>query len=88
MLRYDNWFDHQKDGKFLHKWEGPFLILKKYDNGSYLLQDLSGKVHRTRVNGWRLKPYIQRDEVHDYEGLQNDEELGTLFEPEFDGLGA
>ena len=24
VLRYDNRFDHRKDGKFLHKWEGPF----------------------------------------------------------------
>ena len=24
VLRYDNQFDHRKDGKFLHKWEGPF----------------------------------------------------------------
>ena len=38
--------------------------------------------------GWRLKPYFQRNQVYEYEGLQNDEELGTLFEPESDGLGA
>ena len=44
VLRYDNPYDHRKDGKFFHKWEGPFHILKKYDNGSYQLLDLSGKV--------------------------------------------
>ena len=38
--------------------DGPFQIIRKYDDGSYLLQDLSGKVHKTRVNGWRLKPYF------------------------------
>ena len=25
-----------------------------------MLQDLSGKVHKTRVNGWRLKPYFSQ----------------------------
>ena len=40
--------------------DGPFEIIQKYDNGSYLLQDLSGKVHKTRVNGWRLKPYFSQ----------------------------
>ena len=35
VLRYDNRFDNQKHGKLLEKWEGPFLVLKKYNNGSY-----------------------------------------------------
>ena len=39
---------------------GPFKIIQKYDNGSYLLQDLSGKVHKTSANGWRLKPYFSQ----------------------------
>ena len=57
VLRYDNRFDTRKDGKFLFRWEGPFLVTKKFKNGSYRLQDIDGKVHRTRTNGWRLKPY-------------------------------
>ena len=40
VLRYDNRFDYRKDGKLLAKWEGPFLILRKYANGSYQLQDV------------------------------------------------
>lgn len=60
VLRYDNRLDNRKDKKFLQRWEGPFLIKNKYSNGSYQLQDLSGKVHKTRVNGCRLKPYFQR----------------------------
>ena len=75
MLRYDNRFDHRKDGKFLHKWEGPFGILKRYDNGSYQLQDISGKVHHTRVNGWHLKPYFQRIEASVDEGFLDEREL-------------
>ena len=60
VLRYDNRFDTRKDKKFMPRWEGPYLILKKHSNGSYRLRDISGKVHKTRVNGWRLKPYFQR----------------------------
>ncbi|MCO5604628.1 hypothetical protein L7F22_058798 [Adiantum nelumboides] len=60
ILRYDNRFDTRKDKKFMNRWEGPFLVYKKYTNGSYRLQDISGKLHKTRVNGWRLKPFFQR----------------------------
>ncbi|MCO5564550.1 hypothetical protein L7F22_018214 [Adiantum nelumboides] len=60
VLRYDNRFDTRKDKQFMPKWEGPYVIRKKYTNGSYRLQDISGKLHKTRVNGWKLKPYFQR----------------------------
>ncbi|MCO5568231.1 hypothetical protein L7F22_021927 [Adiantum nelumboides] len=60
VLRYDNHFDNKKDKKFLSRWEGPFLIRKKYSNGSYQLQKINGRLHKTRLNGWRLKPYFQR----------------------------
>ena len=60
VLRYDNRFDTRKDKKFMPRWEGPFIILKHYANGSYKLMDATGKLHKTRVNGWRLKPYFQR----------------------------
>ena len=60
VLRYDSRFDNRKDGKFLYRWEGPFVVLKKYDNGSYRLQDTDGKMHQTRINGRRLKPYHTR----------------------------
>ncbi|MCO5579059.1 hypothetical protein L7F22_032911 [Adiantum nelumboides] len=60
VLRYENLIDTRKDKKFMNRLEGPFLIYKKYTNGSYTLQDISGKLHKTRVNGWRLKPFFQR----------------------------
>ncbi|MCO5589433.1 hypothetical protein L7F22_043400 [Adiantum nelumboides] len=60
VLRYDNRFDTRKDKKFMNRWEGPFFIYKKYTNGSYRLQDISGKLHKTRANGWHLKPFFQR----------------------------
>ncbi|MCO5611156.1 hypothetical protein L7F22_065406 [Adiantum nelumboides] len=58
VLRYNNRFDTRKDTKFMPRWEGPYVIRKKYTNGSYRLQDISGKLHKTKVNGWRLKPYF------------------------------
>ena len=65
VLRYDNMYDNKKDGKFQLRWEGPFQIIHKFDNGSYQLQDMSGKFHNTRVNGWRLKPYFSRIQEED-----------------------
>ena len=37
--------------------------MKQYENGNYKLQDVNGKIHKTRVNGWRLKPYFLRFEA-------------------------
>ena len=45
-------------------------MVKRYENGSYKLQDVDGKIHKTRVNGWRLKPYFLRFEV----GASSDQE--------------
>ena len=37
--------------------------MKVYENGSYKLEDVNSKVHKTRVHGWRLKPYFLRFEI-------------------------
>ena len=63
VLRYDNRFDNRKDKKLPTRWEGPFQVVKRYENGSYKLQDVNGTTHKTRVNGWRLKPYFLRFEA-------------------------
>ena len=82
VLRYDNRFDNRKDGKLLAKWEGPFLVLKRYNNGSYQLQDVEGKVHQTRVNGWRLKPYFQRIGLEDHVASSvGDSSSSTIITP-------
>ncbi|MCO5573763.1 hypothetical protein L7F22_027537 [Adiantum nelumboides] len=85
VLRYDNRFDNRKDKKFLSRWEGPFLIRKKYSNGSYQLQEINGKLHKTRVNGWRLKPYFQRFDSELWLELppetKEDEEKSSSFLP-------
>ena len=60
ILRYNNRFDYNKSDKFEPHWEGPFKVVRKFDNGSYQLMDASGTLHQTRVNGWRLKPYFSQ----------------------------
>ena len=45
VLRYGNHFDYNKSDKFSPHWEGPFKVLKRFENGSYqllLLMDVSG----------------------------------------------
>ena len=35
-------------------------MVELFDNGSFQLIDASGELHKTRVNGWRLKPYFSQ----------------------------
>ena len=51
-------FDYNKSDKFVPHWEGPFKVVELFDNGSYQLMDAFGELHKSRVNGWRLKPYF------------------------------
>ncbi|MCO5548629.1 hypothetical protein L7F22_002089 [Adiantum nelumboides] len=60
VMRYDSRLDLSHSKKFLQRWEGPYVIFRKFKNGSYRLQDLSGKIHKYPVNGWRLKEFFQR----------------------------
>ena len=63
-------------------WEGPFKVVKKFGNGSYQLMDASRGLHKTRVNGWRLKPYfsqILEDQAHTaQESLDSNKLLGLI----------
>ena len=60
MLHYDNRFDYNKGDKFAPHGQGPYKVLEVFGNGSYQLVDISGQLHKTRVNGWRLKPYFSQ----------------------------
>ncbi|MCO5608969.1 hypothetical protein L7F22_063187 [Adiantum nelumboides] len=60
IMRYDSRLDLSHSKKFLQRWEGPYVIFKKFKNGSYWLQNLSGKIHKYPINGWRLKEFFQR----------------------------
>ncbi|MCO5561160.1 hypothetical protein L7F22_014781 [Adiantum nelumboides] len=52
VLRYHNSFDNKKDGKFVPHWEGPFKVVRKYDNGSYQLMNATGKLHKAEAKAW------------------------------------
>ena len=60
VLRYNNRLNYNKSDKFVPHWEGPFKVVELFDNGSYQLMDASRELHKTRVNGWRLKPYFSQ----------------------------
>ncbi|MCO5554203.1 hypothetical protein L7F22_007731 [Adiantum nelumboides] len=59
VMRYDSRLDLSHSKKFLQRWEGPYVIFKKFKNGSYRLQNLSGKIYKYPINGWRLKEFFQ-----------------------------
>ncbi|MCO5563501.1 hypothetical protein L7F22_017144 [Adiantum nelumboides] len=59
VMRCDSKLDLSHSKKFLQRWEGPYVIFKKFKNGSYQLQDLSSKIHKYRVNGRRLKEFFE-----------------------------
>ncbi|MCO5613259.1 hypothetical protein L7F22_067535 [Adiantum nelumboides] len=60
VLRYNNALDNRFDAMFEHRWEGPFIVKKDFTGGYYHLMDLNGKEHPRKVNGYRLKPYLNR----------------------------
>ena len=60
VLRYNNKLDKTFQKKFQIKWEGPFKVINKFENGTFQLADLDGALHDSRVNGYRLKKYIAR----------------------------
>ncbi|MCO5569243.1 hypothetical protein L7F22_022954 [Adiantum nelumboides] len=60
VMRYDSRLDLSHSKRFLQRWEGPYVIFKKFKNGSYRLQDLSGKIHEYPINGYSLKEFFQR----------------------------
>ena len=81
-MHYNNRFDYNKSDRFVPHWEGPFKVVRKFDNGSYQLMDDSRGLNKTRVNGWLLKPYFsqiledQADAAQ--ESLDSDKPLGLI----------
>ena len=35
VLHYNNRFDYNKSDRFVPHWEGPFKVVRKFDNGRY-----------------------------------------------------
>ena len=58
-----------------------------FNNGSYQLTDTSSELHKTRVNGWRLKPYfsqiLDNQEKAAQVNLDSDEPLGEIAQDPF-----
>ena len=48
----------------INRWEGPFVVHDCFDNGSYQLKDMDGTLHELRVNGWRLKKYVNQGHTY------------------------
>lgn len=42
---------------------GPFQVVHRTQNGSYVLQELDGTIWRQKVAAFRILPYISRDDV-------------------------
>ncbi|MCO5603134.1 hypothetical protein L7F22_057281 [Adiantum nelumboides] len=60
VLHYNRKLDSTFQKKFQIKWQGPFLVLDRFPNGTYQLADLNGTLHKARVNSYRLKKYYAR----------------------------
>ena len=55
--------------------------MKRYKNGSYKLQDMREKIHKTRVNGRRLKSYLLRFETRAIIDSSSDDVGNSSFVP-------
>ena len=49
--------------KTTHRYIGPYSIVRQTQGGSYILQELNGTLLRHTVAGFRLIPYIRRQEL-------------------------
>ena len=59
VLCYNSKLDKTFKKNFQIKWEGPFRVVDGFANGTYQLADLDGTLHASRVNGLRLKIFMQ-----------------------------
>ena len=56
VLLYDTCFE-KFPGKFKLRWQGPYKVVKAYENGSYDMEDFQGQPLAIRINGNHLKVY-------------------------------
>ncbi|KAI9135790.1 hypothetical protein BKA69DRAFT_1019828, partial [Paraphysoderma sedebokerense] len=62
VLLFDASLEKQWSRKLDNRWIGPYLIRKKFENGTYQIGELDGAVGKDTVAGDRLKLYRQRPE--------------------------
>ena len=60
VLKYDSRWDHRLDKILLVRWEGAFILLKAYDNGTYDVVELGQQAAAESVNGYCLKKFNLR----------------------------
>ncbi|MCO5594736.1 hypothetical protein L7F22_048769 [Adiantum nelumboides] len=81
VLHYNSKLDKTFQKKFQIKWEGPFKVLECFSNGTYQLAILDGVLHKSRVNGLRLKLYharlmmVEQDELFAEQGKPKSQKL-------------
>jgi hypothetical protein len=60
VMVIDDWLMKQKGRKFIPRWKGPYQVVEKFDNGTYMLATLEGDLMNRYVNGSKLKDYFLR----------------------------
>ena len=73
VLVYRSRLDKQWSGKLEPKWDGPYTIHQKLNNGAYQLSDANG-VHARYIHGNRLKPYNEQKEQFEDESTEEEGE--------------
>ena len=71
------------DRKTKPRYNGPFRVLRRTNEGSYVLEEMDGTVSRRGIAGFRLLPYLSRDseikellgEPDELSGEENTEEI-------------
>ncbi|XP_076895305.1 uncharacterized protein LOC143547879 [Bidens hawaiensis] len=59
--------------KLKSKWTGPFMIVGVGNHGQFEIEDFDDHIRQV-VNGYRLKPYLEMDDIH-----KMDKESGSFI---------
>ena len=49
--------------KLCSRWDGPYVVVESFDNGSVLISDPKSN-KQFKVNGYHLKPYLSASHPH------------------------
>ncbi|KAI0739246.1 hypothetical protein C8Q80DRAFT_1275390 [Daedaleopsis nitida] len=60
VLVHETWLDLQHGNKGAARWTGPYVIVLKLSNHSYMLRELDGTPMRSTIHGDRLKLFYYR----------------------------
>ena len=71
------------DRKTRPRYLGPFQIVRRTPQGSYIIQELDGAVCRTSAAAFRLLPYVQRTD-RELQAITGEDNIGSDDEDEDD----